>query len=133
MNFLAGTIVRCEQNENLNLDEEASKLADDIGWDNVLKEAYLTLSSYRVMGLWYGAACIIYYAAADGRKIPIDSNELITRLYWCLQKNENLGQGEAGFNLVWSAVAALKGVSYNSSWQPLEDPEILKIIDGFQK
>jgi len=133
MNFIAGTIVRCEEDESLNLDEEIVELAKEIGWDNVLKEAYLTLSSYRVMGLWYGAASIIYYAAADGRKIPIEANELIARLYWCLDKKENLGQGENGFNLVWSVVTTLKGVSYNSTWQPLEDKEIVKIMESFQK
>ena len=132
MNFIAGTIVSCEEDESLDLSEEVSKLADEIGWDNVINEAYRTLSSIRVMGLWYGATCIIYYSATDKREIPINKNEIIARMYWCLNKNENLGHGENGFNLVWSTVTALKGVSYNSSWQPLEDQDVLKLYEGFE-
>ncbi|MBU2709071.1 hypothetical protein KCM76_23955 [Zooshikella marina] len=133
MNFLAGTIVDCERNEALELDEEIEKIAQEIGWDNVLKEAYLTLASYKVMGLWYAAASIIGWAAEDGLKMPIPEKEIIARMYWCLAKYENLGMtGVAdGENLVWSTTCSLAKISYTSDWQPMEDPEIQKMVESF--
>lgn len=133
MNFLAEIIVDCERDEALELDVEIEKLAQEIGWDNVLKEAYRTLTSYKVMGLWYAAASIIGWAAEDGLQMPISEKEIIARLYWCLGKYENLGMSgtAGGENLVWSTTCTLAKISYTSDWQPMEDSEIQKMIKSF--
>ena len=128
MNFLASTIIKCEESEELDLYEEVSKLANEIGWDNTIKEAYRTLCSLRVVSLWYGAACIIYFAIQDKRSIPFQANDLIARLYWCLDKKPNLGCDECGENLVWSIVCSVKGIPYTSYWEPLKDEEILALM-----
>jgi hypothetical protein len=123
----------CERDESLELDAEIEKLAQDIGWDNVLKEAYRTLASYKVMGLWYVAALVIGWAAKDGLQMPIPEKEIIACLYWCLDKYENLGMSgfADGENLVWSTTCSLAKISYASDWQPREDPEIQRMVESF--
>lgn len=131
MNLLANIIVRDQEEEDFDLYESVYEMAREAGWDNVLKEAYRTLVFERFRSLWYGAACVIWYAAADGIRNPISTNEIIARLYWCLDKYPDLGNGGVGLNLVWSAVVALKGISYNSDWDPLQDKDIQGLIRGF--
>lgn len=113
MNLLANIIVKNQEDEEFDLYDAVVGMAKEAGWDNILKEAYRTLVFEKFKGLWYGAACIIYYAAADGIKNPISINEIIARLYWCLSKHADLGQGENGFNIVWSTVVSLKKISYD--------------------
>ena len=128
MNFIASLLVKCEENELLNLFEESEALASEIGWENLLNESYRTLCSFRFQGLWYGAARIFYYAIKNSILIYIDQNELIARLYWCLRESEKFGYDEDFENIILEIVAELKGISSTSSWKPINDPAISELL-----
>ena len=124
MNFIASTITRWESQSGSDIFDHATELANEIGWNNILKEAYISLCSQRVIGLWFGAACIIHAALKRGMNLPYNPNELIARLYWCLQKSEKLRNRENGLEVVWSIVFLLKGYSPEIGWTPEQDSEI---------
>lgn len=126
MNPLIPLFVRADQDESFDIEVEVTKFAETVGWSNVLKEAFGILSRESQKPFWQYAAGIIYWAVSDQIPLPFPIEETAARLYRCLEQypgfgNTGLADGE---NLVWSIVSKLKGVSYESSWDPLEDPAI---------
>lgn len=126
MNPLIPLFVRDEQDEAFDLEEEVKELAEVVGWQNVLKETLGVLSRENQKVFWRKAAAIIYWAVTDQVPLPVTLEECAARLYRCLELFPGLGSTglEDGENLVWSIVSKLKGVSYESSWNPLADPKI---------
>ncbi len=133
MTKIATLIDKCKKEDGPDLDEEIEALANDIGWNNVLIDAYQILCNRKFRATWYGAVSIISWAAEDGIEMPVSKKEVIARLYWCLREYESLGVagGADGNNLVWSVASTLAQVSYTSSWQPLEDIEIRELVNHF--
>ena len=124
MNFIASTITKWESENGSDIFDQATELANEIGWNNILKEAYITLCSQRVIGLWFGAVCIIHAALKRGMNLPYNSNELIARLYWCLEKSEKLRESDKELKVVWAIVFLLNGKSPELGWKPEQDSEI---------
>ncbi len=131
MKELIEIITKNQTIKTFELYEATMSLVEENGWDALLKEAYAILSCEELKPFWYDATSVLFYAFSDGVQSPVPDNEMIARLYWCLSKYSDLGYGEMGFNLVWSTVVAIKAISYNSDWQPLEDNEIKEMIDSF--
>jgi hypothetical protein len=123
MNFIASTITRWESQNDPDIFNYAADLANEIGWNNVLKEAFITLCSQRFIGLWFGAVFIIHAAPKRNMSLPYNSNELIARLYWCLEKYEKLRNPEKE-KVVWAVVYLLTGNSPELGWKPEHDSEI---------
>jgi hypothetical protein len=126
MNPLIPLFVKDEQDEAFDLEEEIKELAEVVGWQNVLKETFGVLGRDNQKDFWHKAVSIIYWAVTDQIPLPVSLEECAARLYCCLELFPGLGGTvlEDGDNLVWSVVSKLKGVSYESSWNPLNDLNI---------
>ncbi|SEU23765.1 hypothetical protein SAMN05443580_1411 [Variovorax sp. OV084] len=126
MDALLHLFVRDAEDDAFDLEREVTAFASQAGWDATLAELMLFLARPARKEFWYSAAAVLYWAVSDRRPLPMSSADCIARLYRCLEMLPNLGAdapGE-GDNLVWSIAIKLKGVSYETSWQPLADPEI---------
>lgn len=130
MNPLIPLFVRDEQDESFDLVDEIYKLAQVVGWQNLLKESFGILERESQKAFWQKSAAVIYWAVSDQITLPFSLEESAARLYLCLEKYPGLGGVglEDGENLVWSIVSKLKGVSYESSWNPLEEPKIKELL-----
>lgn len=92
-------------------------------WDSSVREALDLLADRRQMHLWQGAFCVVYWAPPES--LPSPRMGVVARLYWCLLSDGFL-VGDEDENLVWSIATDLKGVGYESDWEPLADPEVRK-------
>lgn len=130
MNPLIPLFVKDEQDESFDLEDEIYKLAEIVGWQNVLKEAFGILGRESQRAFWQRSAAVIYWAVSDQITLPFSLEESAARLYRCLEQYPGFGGTglEDGENLVWSIVSKLKGVSYESSWNPLEEPKIKELL-----
>ena len=119
--------------EDFDLDDEVSLLAEKMGWELILNETLQVLGLEKYKQYWYGAASIIYFASLDGIEMPIDNKQVIARLYWCLSKYKDLGENSVGdgTNLVWSIATNLVDKSYMSEWNPLKDQTIVNLIESY--
>ncbi len=128
MDPLIPLFVKDEESESFDLEVEIHRLADSVGWSNVLKEAFFVLARTAKKEFWHQAASVLYWATSDGIPLPYPVPESIARLYRCLELSPGLGRTGLldGENLVWSIVSKLRGVPYESDWEPLRDPEILE-------
>ena len=117
---------RDQAEEEYDLQAEMYSLAEQVGWNNLFKELLFVLSRPSRKPFWHQAASVIYWAISDKKPLPFPYEECAARLYRCLELHPGLGQSALadGENLVWSIVSKLKGVSYESSWNPLAEPEI---------
>lgn len=131
MNPLIPMFVRDEQDETYDLQEEIKQLAQIVGWQNLLKEVFGILSHVERKTFWNRSAAVIYWAVSDGIPLPVTLDQCAARLYYCLELFPGFGGVgiEDGENLVWSIVSRLKGVSYNSSWNPLAEPKINELLE----
>lgn len=120
------------ENEDFDLDNETQHIVQQVGWERVLEESYHILSTDKYKHLWYEATSIFWFAVLDKAHISIPTNQIIARLYWCLDKYDDLGNTEYGYNLVWSIATKLKGISYNSDWEVSKDNEIQTIMKSFE-
>lgn len=130
MDALLHLFIRDAENDAFDLEREIAAFASQEGWDATLAELISFLARPARKKFWYSAAAVLYWAVSDGRPLPMSSVDCIARLYRCLEILPNLGvdaPGE-GENLVWSIATKLKGVSYDTSWQPLADSEIKERI-----
>ena len=126
MDALLHLFVRDAEDDAFDLEREIEAVASQAGWDATLAELMLFLARPDRKEFWYSAAAVLYWAVSDRRPLPMSPADCIARLYRCLELFPNLGAdllGE-GDNLVWSIAIKLKGLSYETSWQPLDDPEI---------
>lgn len=130
MNPLIPLFVKDEQDESFDLEDEIYKLAEVVGWQSVLTVSFNILERELQKTFWQRSAAVIYWAVSDQITLPFSLEESAARLYRCLEQYPGLGSTglEDGENLVWSIVSKLKGVSYESTWDPLEDPKIKQIL-----
>lgn len=68
---------------------------------------------------WQSAADVFWEAALDKR--DVDFNIVIGLLYRRLKPDEHSSEN----NQAWSIVCQLKGVGYNSDYDPMADPDIV--------
>ena len=64
----------------------------------------------------------LYYAV--GKKYPVPADRLIALLYFCLMETKESGLGLHDENLVWTITRDLKGVRYESDYEPYQDPAV---------
>jgi hypothetical protein len=126
MDPLIPLLVADLQEEDFDLEGHIGRLAEHVGWDNVLKEAMHVLDRPSKKSHWYQAASIVYWAVSDGVELPNAREEWIARLYHCLEVFPDLGNSDMcnGSNLVWSIATKLMKLGYESDWDPLMDQEI---------
>lgn len=119
------------ESDDFDLSSSANELAEEIGWEVLLSDCLHILLDLSNKRSWYLSASIIFYAAADKRPFPVSWQKCVAVLYGALDQYPDLGNngGADGSNLVWSAAHILKGVSYTSHWQPLEDMDVIKELE----
>jgi len=127
MDPLIPLLVADLQEEDYDLEDEIGKLAEHVGWNNVLKEVMHILDRPSKRAHWYQAASITYWAVSDGIEFPYPREEWIARLYYCLEVFPEHGEPDMsnGSNLVWSIATKLMGLGYNSDWEPLTDQDVV--------
>ena len=126
MNSLLPLFARDRENDLFDLEEEFYKLTHSVGWPQALVQAFEVLAQEKHKDFWQQAASIIYWAVSDDIALPYTVEKCAARLYRCLELFPGLGGVgiNDAENLVWSIVSKLKGVSYESNWDPLEDCDI---------
>ena len=119
-------ILKEEQDEDFDLLETVNARAKDRGWYGIVEEAIANLEDRSMAHMWNRTIAVCYWAVYHLDELPIPKMEMVARLHWCLINSPD--EEEAGLggidNLVWSIAIELKGVSYNSEWDPLKDPEV---------
>lgn len=73
---------------------------------------------------WHACLQVFWGAVLDQR--PVEGKRVIALAYHRL--NTDLDEDE---NFAWSLVCKIKGVDYLSRYDPLDDPEIVRIINEF--
>ena len=100
--------------------ELIEEIIEQCGWEPVQDHLIAVLKDasapYRD---WQSAADVFYGAASDGHSISSDL--VIALLYKRLEPDEHSSEN----NLAWSIVCKLKGVGYNSDYDPMTDPAII--------
>lgn len=122
MESLATLIHRESVDEDFDLLEAMNEGAQAGSWDAWLKEALEMLKDQGQKDDWYRAMAVCYWAIPRDAELPCARMELVARLYWCLVNGSDFG--DHGENLVWSIAIDLKGVDYESDWDPMADPEV---------
>ncbi|ERN41504.1 hypothetical protein KR51_00020830 [Rubidibacter lacunae KORDI 51-2] len=116
-------------------EENVQDLIEKYGTQGVLSDAISILMNQSKTKCWYLSASIISWLVEEGINLPYDSSYLVAALYVCLKRFPNLGANgiDDGNNLVWTIAHSLKGVDYDSDWEPLEDNEVIKHMQSIQK
>lgn len=118
-----GTLIQRESSdEEFDLLETMNEGARAGSWDQWLREALEILQDKERIDDWPRATAVIYWAISRDPEFPCEKMELVARLYWCLIQSPEVGEHEE--NLVWSIAKDLKGVDYESDWDPMADPEV---------
>jgi hypothetical protein len=71
---------------------------------------------------WDAVATALYYAV--GKHYPVPADRLIALLYHCLMETKEFELGLHDENLVWTITRVLKGVKYDSNYDPFQDPAV---------
>jgi hypothetical protein len=100
-------------------------LVPEVMWDNLLPILIEMLKHRSKKPYWNIITEVLYYASNDNRPMPI--NEIIALLFVCSAEKDGIQDG----NLVWSITHKLKGVSYNSDYEPVDDPAVWILIQEF--
>lgn len=99
--------------------------AAQIGWASILQDVLEILSNKERQEDWQSAANVIYWSDVAKTEMPIPKMAVVARLTWCQIVGEGLDNAE---NLVWSIAKELKGVNYESEWDPIKDPEVSSFL-----
>jgi len=124
---LLALLQREDEDQEFDLLEMLNGVGED-SWRGVLLEANEILKDLGQRELWYRTAAVCYWGVSRVAELPFEKMELVARLYRCLVQYPGFG-GEGlsdGENLVWSIAIDLKGVGYESDWDPMKDPEVMK-------
>jgi hypothetical protein len=111
------------------LDEEFDALdavhswARTMGWEKVVHDALVILGDLAQVQLWPRAITVCYQAIPRCKELPSAHMEIVARLYWCLI-NYPSDAPEIPGDIVWCIAKELKGVGYESEWDPMKDPEV---------
>jgi hypothetical protein len=107
--------------------EEIEKLIEESGWEGAY-DAVLSILQCddRPEKDWCTAMEVVWAAVLD--RHPMDKNKVIAAIYYRFQD-----AGEYESNLAWSIASNLKGKSYLSSYEPVEDPEIIKELEKLKR
>jgi len=129
MNVVLDLLRQEAADEDFDLLPKVTNLAERDGWGHLLEDALEILADTAQQDLWRSATCVIYWAGPRA-EMPIPRMAVVARLYWCLCQfpgfgGEGLSDGE---NLVWSVAIGLKGVRYESEWDPQSDPEVIRYL-----
>lgn len=100
-------------------------LVPEITWENLLPILIKMLKNRSKKRYWNTITEVLYYASNDNRPMPI--NEIIALLFVCSAEKDGIQDG----NLVWSITHKLKGVSYSSDYEPVNDPAVWILIQEF--
>jgi len=101
--------------------EEIEKLITDATWP-VVEEAMLALlADSETPAHWRVAAEVLWGAALDRRVVSVD--RVIAHL--CFRYPPNVEED----NLAWSITSKLKGVSYLSDYDPLQDAAVRQELE----
>lgn len=105
--------------EHRDKTEELEALIPRVGWE-VLRDYLMTIleDPARSVEDWAITAAVFWGAVLD--KVSLNGDRLIALLYVRLPPDE----GSSESNLAWSVASVLKGRSYLSSYDPLEDPAV---------
>jgi len=135
MDPLIPLFVKNEQDESFDLERESYQLAEVVGWNNLLKEVFLVLARPVRRDFWHQAASVLYWAVSDHIPLPFPFEECAARLYRSLELHPGLGRVglDDGENLVWSILAKMKGVPYESRWNPLDEPKVAQRLQQLQE
>jgi len=120
------------QDEDFDLLAAVQARADSEGWDQLLVEALQILSDLSQQENWRSATCIIFWSNPTRTEMPIPKMAVVARLYWCLIQFPGFG-GEGlddAENLVWTITKDLKGIGYDSDWDPIKDLEVRVFLDA---
>lgn len=71
---------------------------------------------------WEAVVTTLYYAV--GKHYPVAADPLIALLYHCLAETRESEFGLHDENLVWTITRNLKGVKYDSEYDPFQDPAV---------
>lgn len=132
METLLCLIKRQHADEDFDVLEALAQSPDAAAWSSRIAEAEQILADKDQKLYWHDAAVVCYSGLSRIEDLPMPKMELVARLYACLIECPNLGvDGLAdGENLVWSIAIDLKGVSYNSEWDPMADPEVRSFLNA---
>ncbi|MEJ2426237.1 MAG: hypothetical protein P8179_12740 [Candidatus Thiodiazotropha sp.] len=108
--------------------ELIENLITEENWQNIQNYLFEVLSDdNETYYNWHTCFEIFWGAVLDSR--TIDGNRIIALAYYRLKPDEHSSES----NLAWSLASELKGEDYFSEYNPLEDPDIIKIINEYQK
>lgn len=126
MDSIAQLIQYEELDEDFDLLEAIADRARVQGWNEIIIEALAILADRSQNEAWPRAIAVCYWAIPNVEVLPFAKMELVARLYWCLLNYPETDQHDTDGvdNLVWTIAKDLKGVHYNSDWDPLNDPEV---------
>jgi hypothetical protein len=103
--------------------EEIEKLADEVEWTQLqrvlldfLRDGSRTIDQWRVI------ATVFWGAVLDGRDLAAD--EVIALVYHRLPTSSDTEES----NLPWSIASKIRGVGYNSDFDPLTDPNVRRYL-----
>lgn len=123
---LIASFDRETDDEDFDLLKWVRALAAQSGWPSIIAECIAILSAEDQQRYWHQATVVIYWAVSDRAELPLSFEALAARLYRCLELYPGFGGSglSDGENLVWSIVSNLKGVRYDSEWDPYQDAGI---------
>jgi len=119
-----------ERDPDFDLYQAVGERAGREGWRTLLSEALEVLADISQRDRWHSAMCIAYWGSSHFADLPQPAMAIAARLYWCLAQPPGFDSGglDDTANLVWSTVITLRGVRYESDWDPERDPEVLKYL-----
>ncbi len=126
MNLLSNLIRHEQIDEDFDLLDAVNELSKGIGWNQIVLEAMSLLEERSQVDYWERSIAICFWAVSRVEDPPLPRMKWVARLYWCLVNFPDSLTAELGDidNLVWSIAKHLKGVSYNSDWDPMRDSEV---------
>lgn len=103
----------------LSRTDALESLIREYGWEPVRECMFDMLRDDTKAGQWREVVQVFWGAVLDRRPLPAD--ELIAWLHHRFDP-----EGKTEDNEVWSIASKLKGKSYLSKYEPLQDPGVLK-------
>ena len=97
------------------------------GWEPIRDTVLAILHDRNYVELWEIAINAIYPSVSD-RKPLDDNNDFIALMYACWKEFPG-EQPDDYMNTIWTLVITLKRLSYNTEYEPLDDPAITSTIE----
>ena len=97
-------------------------------WDRRLAQAIAILEEPAPSPYAPSAVIVVYWASSRVENWPCPKMKVVALLYDYLIATD----AGADENLVWSIATTLKGVSYESDWDPMKDSEVTQYMQSMK-